>query len=318
MIPTTQTRESLFSAVVAGVASAALFAASLWFAPLGLLLALFSPLPVAFAAFRGGGRAAAVASLAGAVAAFFAGGPLGASVYASQFAAGACLLGLAVRARTGPEWAVGGFAAVTVVAFWAVVTIVALRAGLGPLEFLGHALEGSLKEATTYLLQGEVDPQVKLAVEAWAEQAGHFLATTFPGLFGAVSILTGWLNGVALRRLTRDPGTKTWTTWKAPESWIWILIGTGLASFTLPGLLGHIARNLFLPAVAVYFLQGLAVVQSYFEAKRFPRVFRAAAYGLLFFQLPVMLLVAGLGAFDLWADFRARWSEPPAMPGPSN
>ena len=73
-------------------------------------------------------------------------------------------------------------------------------------------------------------------------------------------------------------------------------------------------RNFLLPrglAVVVYFLQGLAVIDHLFQARGFPRPLRALTYTLLFLQLPIALLVATLGAFDLWADFRARWSPPP-------
>ena len=97
---------------------------------------------------------------------------------------------------------------------------------------------------------------------------------------------------------------------KPEAGWIWVLIGSGLLGVVAPGAWGTAALNLFLVMAAVYFLQGLAIVQNLFEVRSFPRMFRVAAYILLFVQLPVMMLVAGVGAFDLWFDFRSRWVPP--------
>ena len=119
------------------------------------------------------------------------------------------------------------------------------------------------------------------------------------------SLFTAWGNALALRRVV-GAGTP-WHTWKAPEGWIWVLIGSGLLGVVAPDTWGTAALNLFLVMAAVYFLQGLAIVQNLFEVRSFPRMFRVAAYILLFVQLPVMMLVAGVGAFDLWFDFRSRW-----------
>jgi uncharacterized protein YybS (DUF2232 family) len=97
-----------------------------------------------------------------------------------------------------------------------------------------------------------------------------------------------------------------------------VLIGAGLVGLLQRGALGTLGLNVFIAALGVYFLQGLAVVQNLFEVKGFPVLFRVAAYLLLFLQLPVMLLVAGLGTFDMWFDFRSRWSPRPPAPDSRN
>jgi uncharacterized protein YybS (DUF2232 family) len=93
--------------------------------------------------------------------------------------------------------------------------------------------------------------------------------------------------------------------WKAPEPLVWGLIACGFALF-VPGfnLLRIIAMNLLLIIGAYYFAQGLAVIGFYFHKNKVPRFLRGLTYVLIIFQQIFMLLVVGLGLFDLWGDFR--------------
>jgi len=98
---------------------------------------------------------------------------------------------------------------------------------------------------------------------------------------------------------------ETLREWKGPESMVWALIAAGFALF-VPGL--EIARvfslNVLLVVGACYFAQGLAVVAYFFHKNNVPRFLRGLTYMLIVFQQIFTLLVAGLGLFDLWGDFR--------------
>jgi hypothetical protein len=156
------------------------------------------------------------------------------------------------------------------------------------------------------LEQAQVGAEAAGGIEQWAAA----FARAFPGALVALSLLVGWVNAIALRRTLARGGAELarWNDWRAPEAWIWVLIASGLAAVLADGRPATLALNVFIPALAVYFLQGLAVLQHFFETKAFPPALRGVAYLMLLIQLPAALLVAGLGAFDLWIDFRARWS----------
>ncbi len=299
----------------AGAISAALFAASLWLPPFGFLGCLVSPLPLAVVAWRLGIRGACVAGGVAVGVAFLLAGPVGAGVYASQFAAGGVAVGLALRGRMRPEVVVGGYALLSTAAFWASMAVLAASSGTGPLAYLDQTLRQAVEQAGTFLLQGEADAQAALAVQTWAAETGRVLSVAFPGLYAVLALLTGWLNALLARRAVPEAAGEPWSRWRAPEAWIWGLIASGLVALLASGALGTVALNIFLAALGVYFLQGLAVMHHLFEARGFPRLFRVFAYALLFVQLPVMLVVAGVGAFDLWFDFRARWSPRPPEQG---
>jgi uncharacterized protein YybS (DUF2232 family) len=274
-----------------------------------------SPLPLALASWSAGAAGAGIGLAAGLAVAGLLTGPIGAAVYASQFGLGACLLGLAVRTERPPQAVVGAFAAATTVAFWALLGLLAVQAGKTPLEMVDQTVQASLAQARDLLLRSAsgADADAALAVRQWAATSGRFLVRAFPGLLIAFGILVGWVNAVVLRRVLRSRGhpLPAWNTWRLGEHWIWLLIGSGLLALLGGGWMSTVGFNAFIPAVAAYFLQGLAIVQHLFETKAFPRPLRGLTYLLLFVQFPIMLLVAGVGAFDLWVDFRSRWSSPP-------
>jgi uncharacterized protein YybS (DUF2232 family) len=93
--------------------------------------------------------------------------------------------------------------------------------------------------------------------------------------------------------------------WKGPEPLVWGLIACGFALF-VPGLgvARVIAMNFLLVIGACYFAQGLAVIGFFFHKNKVPRFLRGLTYVLIVFQQIFMLLVVGLGLFDLWGDFR--------------
>ena len=93
--------------------------------------------------------------------------------------------------------------------------------------------------------------------------------------------------------------------WKGPEPLVWGLIACGIVLFlTGAGVLNTVAWNLLVVIGACYFAQGLAVIAFFFHKNNVPRFLRGLTYVLIIFQQIFTLLVAGLGLFDLWGDFR--------------
>jgi uncharacterized protein YybS (DUF2232 family) len=98
---------------------------------------------------------------------------------------------------------------------------------------------------------------------------------------------------------------ETLREWKAPDALVWGLIVCGFIVF-IPGFdtFKLIAVNILLVVVTGYFFQGLAIVAYFFHKNNVPRIFRGMIYFFIAFQQICTLLVAGLGLFDLWGDFR--------------
>jgi uncharacterized protein YybS (DUF2232 family) len=94
--------------------------------------------------------------------------------------------------------------------------------------------------------------------------------------------------------------------WKTPELLIWVLIGSGLLVITTDGLIKQFGLNLLLILLLAYFIQGLAIVTNLFERRRVPMFLRIPGYMMILFLNPLPIIVAGVGVFDLWIDFRKK------------
>jgi uncharacterized protein YybS (DUF2232 family) len=60
----------------------------------------------------------------------------------------------------------------------------------------------------------------------------------------------------------------------------------------------------------LYFLQGLAIVAFYFERWKMPLFIKGFVYVVLFLQQFASMVVAALGLFDVWFDFRKLVKKP--------
>jgi uncharacterized protein YybS (DUF2232 family) len=68
--------------------------------------------------------------------------------------------------------------------------------------------------------------------------------------------------------------------------------------FKMTGLNGMIIFTI------IYFFQGIAIISFYFKKKKIPMAIRSLLYGTIIIQQIFILVIAGIGFFDVWANFR--------------
>jgi uncharacterized protein YybS (DUF2232 family) len=188
-----------------------------------------------------------------------------------------------------------------------------------------HAMAGSLIELEG-AIRDTLTQNLELAVRIY-EKAGlsgegtEFLRQHSPRLVGmilqilpalafagcAVTVLLNLL--LLFRRLPLSRGNLLPAgdpkEWKSPELLIWCFIFSGFCLLLLQdGWVKTLFLNLFIVSMIFYFFQGLAIVAYYFHHKNVPVFLRGLGYALIFVEQLFMLLVVGLGLFDLWGDFR--------------
>ena len=153
--------------------------------------------------------------------------------------------------------------------------------------------------------QPGVEPEALAAWEQNLRQIGRLVLNLGVGLVTVGSLALAWLNLLITRRgLPPGAPRPTLMHWRSPEQLVWVFIAGAAAFLLLDGWWKWAGANVALILAAVYLLQGLAVIGYYFEKKQVPRFVRAAAYAaiaILEFLLPV---VAAVGFFDLWLNFR--------------
>jgi len=165
------------------------------------------------------------------------------------------------------------------------------------LDRMGAAQE--TREAVTALIE---------LIEVWTLKA-------FPAIAVSGILFTTWITLLLAKPVLRRaslprPDFGNLTHWRAPEMFVWVLIGCGLLLLMPSGGLKLIGLNGLWIMLQVYFFQGIAIVSFFFEKKRVPLPARWILYPLITLQGFLLILVIGLGIFDMWLNVRKIDSNP--------
>ena len=141
------------------------------------------------------------------------------------------------------------------------------------------------------------------------ENIQYVLVRIIPALVVASTFFISWASlllakPILLRRNLFYPDFGSLNLWKAPESLVWGIIGCGLLVLFPNKALKIVGLNGMLILLTTYFFQGIAIVSFYFEKKKFPRMLKIVLYSLIALQQIILLVVIGLGFFDMWMNFR--------------
>ncbi len=137
----------------------------------------------------------------------------------------------------------------------------------------------------------------------------HVLVTIIPALVSTSTLFVAWISILLAKPVLKSrslyyPDFGPLNLWKAPDYLVWVVIGCGLVLFLPIPVIKVIGLNGLLILMTVYFFQGIAIVSYYFNKKRFPKILRVFLYTLMALQQLILLVVIGLGFFDLWINFR--------------
>jgi uncharacterized protein YybS (DUF2232 family) len=115
-----------------------------------------------------------------------------------------------------------------------------------------------------------------------------------------------WIVVVLSKSLFRSgglnyPDFKDLSRWSASEFMVWGIIGAGFALFLPTTGIKFVAANILVVLSAIYIFQGLAILIFFFNKYGVPGWARVWIY---FLTLQLFFLLAFVGFFDQWADFR--------------
>lgn len=92
--------------------------------------------------------------------------------------------------------------------------------------------------------------------------------------------------------------------WSAPEFLVWGIIGFGFALFLPSTGIRFVAGNILVVLSVIYVFHGLSILLFFFNKYRMPLWARIGIYLLIFLQPIFFIMLAFVGIFDHWADFR--------------
>jgi uncharacterized protein YybS (DUF2232 family) len=304
-----ETPEPRPAALLGAALGSALLFSSMAVPVLGPFAAIVSPLPLIVQRLRSG--------LGGALLAFL----LAAALVAGVFSAGhgVQFVVLAVPVLLIGECLARGRGLVRGCA-WA-FTLLAVEIGVA-LLFAGPKLVAPLLEEVAHYRSPEFLEEMRSTglppetIEQWAEQSASFqqiFEVVYPAAFIIAGALVVLANASLLRAYLarRDPG---WLEGGEFETIRWpfliaVLFVLGGASVTVPALRTG-GYNLLLIVAFFFALQGLAVVAFYARRLAGPPFLRVAVTVLVLVNPWAPQILALLGLFDTWFDFR-KWAEPP-------
>jgi uncharacterized protein YybS (DUF2232 family) len=120
------------------------------------------------------------------------------------------------------------------------------------------------------------------------------LTSTATILWLNLQIVSGTFRNVVLR------------TWRSPDWVVAIFILAGVLTLVQHPIANTIGLNVLITVGQVYFFQGMGIVAYFMNEQKWPSFIRWPLYILILIQIYIMIIVAGLGLFDTWFDFRKR------------
>lgn len=172
-------------------------------------------------------------------------------------------------------------------------------------DYIGKNLKATL---ALYEQRGMPEEHILLIANS-LEQIQYVLVRILPGLTTAAVLIVIWINLLAARGMTRKQGVfypdfGPLNHWKVSDFLVWAVIGCGLM-LLLPGkALNLVGLNGIIILMTVYFFQGIAIVSFYFEKRKFPPMLKLLCYSIIFLQQLLLVIIIGIGFFDMWLNFR--------------
>jgi uncharacterized protein YybS (DUF2232 family) len=193
------------------------------------------------------------------------------------------------------------------------IAVIALVYGFwSGVDLQGILLKGinsSTEQAVAiYRKQGLSPEDLELFTQG-IRQAGALIAKVFPALIlvtlGTVATLNmSVILRIRSKRLPDTPEPERLLSFRTPDLLVWVVIAAGFAMLIPEPNFSRVGLNLLIFCGSIYFLQGLAVVLTFFQRISVPSLARTIFWLALLFQPYLVLGIAFLGLFDIWGDFR--------------
>ncbi len=288
----------------------AIFSLSVFLPVVGFLFSMFVPLPIIFFRAKLGRRKGAAIPL---IVLLLMGIVFGGFSIDMLFFCGLMLLGFAMSETFEKSLSIEMTLAVTcgiVLGSGLVGTLLFSAAKQTGIVSLLSAYVASNLELSLKLYREIGIPQETIDTIAGSlDRIKYVLVRLMPAILTVSTLFVAWINlitvrPVMLRRGLAFPDFGRLNHWRSPEWLIWVVIACGSAMLIPAGGIRLLAINGLLVLLTIYFMQGIAIVSFYFEKKGLPLFVRVALYALVAFQQLFLLVVIGIGLFDMWIDFR--------------
>jgi uncharacterized protein YybS (DUF2232 family) len=287
-----------------------LFFGLMVFPPLGALIGVLSPFPLVFIYLQRGRQVGiALVALVFLVLLLLVGANQ-AMLFLAEYALMALVLGELIRFQLPGDRCIAISALAS--GFVSMVLLVALFGDqdVSVKDFFAKQVRSHFSQSMeAFESMGENKAEVE-EMRVFAEKAAEGFAASYPA-FLLIGSLIGAVTNYALIRIAwmrlYGPGlfsARSFSEWICPENLVWGFILSGVALFLGQGMVADGGLNVFLVMLCIYFAQGLSIIVYFLKVRKVPTFFWFVLFILILVQPLLIGLVAGLGVFDIWADFR--------------
>lgn len=181
----------------------------------------------------------------------------------------------------------------------------------------GHSLfDMARKEITTavdqairfYEQQKGISKPDMEAIRQGMKKIGEIMLRLYPALASMNLLLISGLNMFILSKMAMRWNLPVeippFTSFRAPEMLIWPLLAAGFAMLSPTTIVTTPAMNILALLILVYLFQGIAVVAEITRRSAYKSTIRMGLIILLIIQPYIVPILAIIGVFDLWGDFR--------------
>lgn len=301
-------RPRILAALTGMAGSFILFAAYLVIPPIGIFSGMLAPFPAAYVRFRHGRWTALITVLGGTAAMAAVFGLTAGTFYLVQCGLIAVLM---------PELLLRGFSGTRSIV-WTTAANIALLAGaviffsITSAQDIHHLvsaeIQKSVAQAVSIYESNGVKGDELVVLKQTMASAADLVIKIYPALVTITLIGMAGCNLALLRRFSFARGSGLnigdFRDYRNPDILVWVLIAAGFSMLAGNHLITTPALNLLAIILLLYFLQGLAVLFTVIARQSIAGVLRVGLYIMLVLQPYLAALVAAIGIFDLWGDFR--------------
>lgn len=296
------------ASILGVVGSFVLFAAYLAVPPLGIFSGILAPFPAAYNRLIHGRLSSLIITLGSTtiISALF-------GVFAGALYIGMCgVIGLLMpelllRGISGSRVLFWTTAANLLICFTGIIVYSSVS-GVNLQQLISTEISGSLKQAVALYEKGGVTGEELELLKSSMAVASDLLKRLYPALITVMLILIAGCNLLLLKKTTANTSVTLnigdFATFRNPDLLVWFLIACGFTLLLPLSLITTPALNILLIITLLYFFQGMSVVSALIKKYSVPALLRIFLYTMLIIQPYLLALVAGIGIFDLWVDFR--------------
>ncbi len=299
--------QRIIAALIGMAGSFILFAAYLVIPPAGIFTGLLAPLPIAFVRIRHDRFMGLISVLGGtaAMTAFF--GVAAGLFYLVQCGVIALVMTeLLVRGFTGAR-ALAWTTASNAVLLTVIVLFFSYASSQNIHVLVADEIRNSVAQAVSIYEMGGVKGDDLAMLKQTMATAADLVIRIYPALIIVTLIAMAACNLAFLTRFSAV-GSRfkvgEFRDYRNPDPVVWVLIVSGFALLAGDRVITTPALNVLAVTLLLYFLQGLAVLLTVISRQSIAGVLRIGLYAMLILQPYLAALVAALGIFDLWGDFR--------------